>query len=186
MIHPDYQYDSSLTGELVRPIVDGRAEVMLGSRIRTRREALAGGMPRYKYVGNRLLTLIENLLLGLNVSEYHTGFRAYKRSVLKKLPFHKYSDDFVFDQQILFGALAAGARIGEIPVPVINKRHQKAKAPQTTKAQDRERANQITRFRKNTRHLRAVKVPARENKPTKSRIRIKYMTAVPLTPPILI
>lgn len=118
MIHPDYQYDSKLTGELIRPIVQNRFDVMLGSRIRTRSEAFAGGMPAYKYIGNRFLTLIENLVLGQNLSEYHTGFRAYKKEILAKIPFHKYSDDFVFDQQILFGAVAIGARIGEIPVPI--------------------------------------------------------------------
>lgn len=118
MIHPDYQYDSSLTAELIRPILQNRFDVMLGSRIRTREEALKGGMPTYKYFGNRLLTLMQNMILGENLSEYHTGFRAYKKEILKKLPFHKYSDDFVFDQQILIGAVSLGARIGEIPVPV--------------------------------------------------------------------
>lgn len=118
MIHPDYQYDSRLTGELINPILQGRFDVMLGSRIRTREEVLKGGMPTYKYVGNRILTFFENLILGQNLSEYHTGFRAFKKDVLKKLPFHKYSNDFVFDQQILFGAIALGAAVGEIPVPV--------------------------------------------------------------------
>src|SRR3989338_7912863 len=118
MIHPDYQYDASLTADMLRPILDGRFDIMLGSRIRTRAEALAGGMPLYKYISNRFLTILENILLGQNLSEYHTGFRAFSRDILKKLPFHKYSDDFVFDQQILLGAIAAGARIGEIPVPV--------------------------------------------------------------------
>lgn len=118
MIHPDYQYDSKLTGELIRPIIDGRLDVMLGSRIRTRREALDGGMPVYKYLSNRFLTILENIVLGQNLSEYHTGFRAFNKKVLKKLPFHKFSDDFVFDQEILISAITAGYRIGEIPVPV--------------------------------------------------------------------
>ncbi|MCJ7740231.1 glycosyltransferase family 2 protein [Candidatus Microgenomates bacterium] len=118
MIHPDYQYDATLTGELVKPIIDGRFDIMLGSRIRSRREALAGGMPLYKYLSNRFLTLIENLFLGLNLSEYHTGFRAYRREVLEKLPLDRFSDDFVFDQEILIAAHAAGFSIGEIPVPV--------------------------------------------------------------------
>ncbi len=118
MIHPDYQYDSSLTNELIKPILKGRFDVMLGSRIRTRKEVLAGGMPLYKYIANRLLTLIENLILGQNLSEYHTGFRAYHKNILNKVPFHKYSDSFVFDQQILIGAICLDARIGEIPVPV--------------------------------------------------------------------
>lgn len=118
MIHPDYQYDSSLTGEMVRPILEGRFEVMLGSRIRTRKEALAGGMPKYKYFFNRMLTLIENTVLGQNLSEYHTGFRAFHKKALEKLPFHTYSDDFVFDSQVLFGCIANGERIGEVAVPI--------------------------------------------------------------------
>lgn len=118
MIHPDYQYDSSLTGELVNPILYGRFDVMLGSRIRTRREALEGGMPLWKYISNRFLTVLENIVLGQNLSEYHTGFRAFHKRVLKKLPFHKFSDDFVFDQEILIAAVAEGFKIGEIPVPV--------------------------------------------------------------------
>lgn len=118
MLHPDYQYDSTLTGHLIAPILEGRFDIMLGSRIRTRQEALSGGMPFYKYLSNRFLTLIENFILGLNLSEYHTGFRAYHRKVLETLPFKAFSDDFVFDQEILIAAAAQGFRIGEIPVPV--------------------------------------------------------------------
>ncbi|OGG00903.1 glycosyl transferase family 2 [Candidatus Gottesmanbacteria bacterium RIFCSPHIGHO2_02_FULL_39_14] len=118
MIHPDYQYDATLTKELVAPILDNRFDIMLGSRIRSRSEALAGGMPAYKYFSNRLLTFIENIILGLNLSEYHTGFRAYKRSVLETLPLENLSDDFVFDQEILISAHRFGFTIGEIPVPV--------------------------------------------------------------------
>jgi glycosyltransferase involved in cell wall biosynthesis len=118
MVHPDYQYDAKLIPELVAPIVEGRFEIMLGSRIRTRKEALAGGMPFYKYLGNRFLTFLENLVLGLNLSEYHTGFRAYKKEVLEKLPFKNFSNNFVFDQQILISAHANGFKIGEIAVPV--------------------------------------------------------------------
>jgi glycosyltransferase involved in cell wall biosynthesis len=118
MIHPDYQYDSKLTGEIIRPILDGRYDVVLGSRIRTRKEVLEGGMPLYKYIGNRVLTVIQNIVLGQNLSEYHTGFRAYSKKVLTKLPFHKFSDDFVFDQQMLISAVSVGFRIEEIAVPV--------------------------------------------------------------------
>ncbi|OGK23226.1 glycosyl transferase family 2 [Candidatus Roizmanbacteria bacterium RIFCSPHIGHO2_02_FULL_37_24] len=118
MIHPDYQYDSSLTEELIRPLQDGWLHIMLGNRIRSRIEALEGGMPLYKYLGNRFLTFIENIILGLNLAEYHTGFRAYQSKVLKSLPLEKFSDDFVFDQEILIAATHAGYRIGEIPVPV--------------------------------------------------------------------
>lgn len=118
MIHPDYQYDATLTEELIKPIIDGRFDIMLGSRIRSRAEALAGGMPFYKYISNRFLTLIENVILGLNLSEYHTGFRAFRRDVFHTLPFADFSNDFVFDQEILISARAAGFRIGEIAVPV--------------------------------------------------------------------
>jgi len=117
MIHPDYQYDATLITELIRPIQDKHFDIMLGSRIRTRREALKGGMPLYKYIANRFLTTIENIILGQNHSEYHTGFRAYNRKVLLKLPFHKFSDDFVFDQEFLISAVYSGFKIDEIPVP---------------------------------------------------------------------
>lgn len=118
MVHPDYQYDSTLTGEIVKPIKDYRFDIMLGSRIRTRKEALEGGMPLYKYIANRCLTILENMVLGQNLSEYHTGFRAFSKDVLTRLPFHKFSDDFVFDQEILISAIYSGFRIGEIAVPV--------------------------------------------------------------------
>ena len=118
MIHPDYQYDSKLTGELVRPITEGRFDVMLGSRIRTRKEALEGGMPLYKYISNRFLTILENVILGQNLSEYHTGFRAFRRRALEKVPFHRFSDDFVFDQEIMVSLIRESFRVGEVPVPV--------------------------------------------------------------------
>ena len=118
MVHPDYQYDASLTGELIRPIVTGRFDIMFGSRIRTRKEALEGGMPWYKYFLNRLLTPIENIILGVNFSEHLSGFRAYKRKVLETLPFEEFSNDFVFDQQLMISAIAYGFKVGEIPIPV--------------------------------------------------------------------
>lgn len=118
MIHPDYQYDAKLTGDLVKPILEDRFDIMLGSRIRSRKEALEGGMPLYKYLSNRILTMVENIILGLNLSEYHTGFRAFKSEVLEKLPLDNFSDDFVFDQEILISAHCVGFRMGEIAVPV--------------------------------------------------------------------
>lgn len=118
MIHPDYQYDSHLTPHLVDFIRHSYLDVMLGSRIRTRREALAGGMPPYKYVFNRILTLVENVATGTNLSEWHTGFRAFSREVLETVPWEENSDDFVFDSQMLVQCVAFGFRIGEIPVPV--------------------------------------------------------------------
>ncbi len=118
MIHPDYQYDPRLIKNMTDLIEDGYCDVVLGSRIRSRAEALAGGMPPYKYVANRFLTFCENLLSGQNLSEWHTGMRAYKREVLENIDFEKNSDDFVFDSQVLFQIIEKNYRIGEIPVPV--------------------------------------------------------------------
>jgi len=118
MLHPDYQYDPKIIKYFVEFISEGRFDVMLGSRIRSRHEALAGGMPLYKYLGNRFLTIVENLVSGYNLSEWHTGMRAYKREVLENIDFLKNSDDFLFDSQILFQIIEKGYRIGEIPVPV--------------------------------------------------------------------
>ncbi len=117
MVHPDYQYDAKLVGVLCEPLVNGRVDIMLGSRIQTRTQVLAGGMPLWKYFANRSLTLFENLAMGLNLSEYHTGFRAYSAEVLKTIPYKKFSNDFIFDQQILISALSYGFNISEIPVP---------------------------------------------------------------------
>jgi len=118
MIHPDYQYDSRLTPLLTGFIEAGVCDVVLGSRIRTRQEALGGGMPPYKYLANRALTLLENVVLGQNLGDFHSGFRAYARPVLETIPYHANSDDFVFDSQFLVQAVAFGFRIGDVPVPV--------------------------------------------------------------------
>jgi len=117
MLHPDYQYDPRLVPFLSGLIADGICDIMLANRIRTRKEALKGGMPFYKYFFNRCLTITENIVLGLNLGEYHTGYRAYSSKALKSINFEMCSDDFVFDQHILVQAAAAGLRIGEIPVP---------------------------------------------------------------------
>lgn len=118
MLHPDYQYDPKLIKYFVGLIQENYFDIMLGSRIRSRREALAGGMPLYKYYANRFLTLIENLASGQNLSEWHTGMRAYTRDVLEHIDFAHNSNDFVFDSQVLFQAIEKNYRIGEIPVPV--------------------------------------------------------------------
>jgi len=118
MIHPDYQYDSRLIIYIIGLLKEGFLDVMLGSRIRSRKEALQGGMPLYKYFANRTLTFIENISLGMNLSEWHTGFRAFTRKVLETIPWQNNSDDFVFDSQVLVQCVAFGFRIGEIPVPV--------------------------------------------------------------------
>jgi glycosyltransferase involved in cell wall biosynthesis len=118
MIHPDYQYDSRIIPHAVGIIELGICDVVLGSRIRSRQEALAGGMPVYKYVSNRLLTVCENLALGQNLGDFHSGFRVYRREVLETIPFERNSDDFVFDTQFLAQAVRLGFRLGDLPVPV--------------------------------------------------------------------
>ncbi len=117
MLHPDNQYDGALIPSLVGFIEGDVVDIVLGSRIRRREEVLAGGMPPIKYVANRFLTIIENVVLGLNLPEYHTGYRAYHRRVLEALNFDACSDDFVFDQHFLIQARAHGFRIGAVPVP---------------------------------------------------------------------
>lgn len=118
MIHPDYQYDSRVIPHAVGFIELGICDIVLGSRIRSRQEALAGGMPLYKYVSNRFLTALENCALGQNLGDFHSGFRVYRRQVLERLPFDQNSDDFVFDTQLLVQAVRWGFRLGDIPVPV--------------------------------------------------------------------
>jgi len=117
MIHPDYQYDSSLAPLFTDIIGKGVCDIILGSRIRTRKECLDSGMPLYKYISNRFLTILENLITGQNLSEWHTGYRAYSRKVLETIPYHKNSNDFVFDAQFLIQAAFFGFRIGDLPVP---------------------------------------------------------------------
>ncbi len=118
MIHPDYQYDSRVIPHAVSFIELGICDVVLGNRIRSRTEALACGMPWWKYVCNRALTLFENMALGQNLGEFHSGFRAYRRSVLETIPFERNSDDFVFDTQFLVQAVHFGFRLADVPVPV--------------------------------------------------------------------
>jgi len=117
MIHADYQYDARLVPYLTGIIHSGICDVVLGNRIRTRQEALGGGMPFYKYVSNRLLTIIENLAMGQNLGEWHSGLRGYSRKVLETIPWEKNSNDFVFDCEFLVQAAALGFRLGDIPVP---------------------------------------------------------------------
>jgi glycosyltransferase involved in cell wall biosynthesis len=117
MIHPDYQYDSSLAPIFAELISKGICDMMLGSRVRTRKECLDSGMPFYKYIGNRILTILENLVTGQNLSEWHTGYRAYSRKVLERIPYRKNSNQFVFDSQFLIQAAYFGFRIGDLPVP---------------------------------------------------------------------
>lgn len=118
-VSPDYHYDPVLLPELIAPIERGEADIVLGSRL-LKDNALQEGMPWWKYVGNRLLTKFENLVFGLRLSEYHTGYRAYAASFLSEVPFLLNSDKFVFDQEILAQACRHGFRIAEVPVPARN------------------------------------------------------------------
>jgi glycosyltransferase involved in cell wall biosynthesis len=118
MIHPDYQYDSRVVPFAVGFIELGICDVVLGSRIRSREEALSGGMPLYKYIANRGLTALENVALGQNLGDFHSGFRVYRRSVLETIPYEDNSDDFVFDTQFLVQAVHFNFRLGDVPVPV--------------------------------------------------------------------
>ncbi|KKP60014.1 MAG: Glycosyl transferase, group 2 family protein [Candidatus Gottesmanbacteria bacterium GW2011_GWA1_34_13] len=118
MVHPDYQYDSSLIGELTRPILENRYDMTYGNRIRTRHEVLNGGMPLTKYLLNRYFCILENMILGANFSEYFSGLRAYSGKLLNEIPFQRFSNDFVFDQQFMISTYANEYRIGEIDIPV--------------------------------------------------------------------
>jgi len=116
MVHPDYQYTPLLVTAMASMVAYGVYDVVLGSRI-IGGTALRGGMPLYKYVANRLLTAFENLFLGVKLSEYHTGYRAFSREVLTRLPLRENSDDFVFDNEMLAQCVYFGFRIGEVSCP---------------------------------------------------------------------
>jgi glycosyltransferase involved in cell wall biosynthesis len=116
MLHPDYQYTPRLVSAMASMISSEQFDVVLASRI-LGRGALSGGMPFYKYVANRFLTLTQNILVGQKLSEYHTGYRAWSRAVLQRLPLLNCSDDFVFDNQMLAQAISSGFQIGEISCP---------------------------------------------------------------------
>ena len=116
MVHPDYQYTPKLIPAMASMIAYGEFDSVLASRI-LGVGALQGGMPLYKYIANRFLTLVENILLGHKLSEYHTGYRAFSREILERLPLDKNSDDFVFDNQMLAQIIWVGYRIGELSCP---------------------------------------------------------------------
>jgi hypothetical protein len=116
MLHPDYQYTPKLIGAMAYLLESKEFDVVLGSRI-LGGKAIEGGMPVYKYMSNRMLTLLQNIIIGAKLSEYHTGYRAYTRRVLESIPWSNNSDDFVFDNQLLSQAIYAGFRIGEITCP---------------------------------------------------------------------
>ena len=118
MLHPDNQYDARMVPVMVEILALGNCDLVLGNRIRSRKEALRGGMPRWKYFANRFSTFTENFILGQGLGDFHSGMRAYSAEVLETLPFIRNSDDFTFDQELLVEAVSAGFTIGDVPVPV--------------------------------------------------------------------
>ena len=116
MVHPDYQYDPTLLPEIIRPIQEDRADAVLGSRLMGT-NPMKQGMPWWKYISNRFLTWVENVTFGLHLSEYHTGYRAFRREVLEAVNLETNSDAFIFDQEIMAQMVALGTRITEVPVP---------------------------------------------------------------------
>ena len=116
MVHPDYQYDPTLLPEIIKPIKEGSADVVLGSRLMGA-HPMKQGMPWWKYISNRFLTWVENTVFGLNLSEYHTGYRAFRREVLESVNLQMNSDKFIFDQEIIAQIVMLGMRISEVPVP---------------------------------------------------------------------
>ena len=117
MLHPDYQYDARIIPHALGFIETDICDIVIGSRIRDRKETLAGGMPLYKYFCNRFLTIIENIAFGQNLGDFHSGFRVFKKEVLEKISYQNNSDNFVFDTQVLAQAIYSGFKIGDVPIP---------------------------------------------------------------------
>lgn len=116
MLHPDGQYDPQIIPDMIMAIREGKGDFVMGSRFMPPKAALAGGMPRYKYVSNRFLTAVENLVMGTSLSECHTGYRAYSRRLLEAVPFLRNSNNFVFDTEMIFQAHHFGFEFAEVPV----------------------------------------------------------------------
>lgn len=116
MVHPDHQYDPTYIPQIILPIIRGKADAVFGSRMMVKGWAREGGMPLWKYLANIFLTKIENLFLGLKLTEYHSGFRAYHSKVLKTIPFKRFSNDFVFDTEIIVQLKIHKFKIKEIPI----------------------------------------------------------------------
>lgn len=124
MLHPDYQYDATRIEDLIKPILTNKFDYMFGSRIANKSGALLGGMPLTKYYVNRIVCLLQNIALGVNFTEHFSGLRAYSADLLNKVPFQRFSNDFVFDQEMTISSISYGFRIGEIAIPT--RYHQQA------------------------------------------------------------
>jgi glycosyltransferase involved in cell wall biosynthesis len=124
MLHPDYQYDATRIEDLIKPILTDKFDYMFGSRIANKSGALLGGMPLTKYYVNRIVCLLQNIALGVNFTEHFSGLRAYSTDLLNKVPFQRFSNDFVFDQEMTISSISYGFRIGEIAIPT--RYHQQA------------------------------------------------------------
>ena len=117
MLHPDFQYDPTALPDIIGPILSGKADIVFGSRVKEPGAALKGGMPIWKFIANRCLTWLENIVLGHKLTDAHSGYRAYSRKFLETIPFLRNSNDFVFDSQVIAQACYFGARMEEIPIP---------------------------------------------------------------------
>jgi glycosyltransferase involved in cell wall biosynthesis len=117
MVHSDFQYDPALMPNIARPVAEGKADVCFGSRMAVAGDARRGGMPWWRYVPNRALTILEEAVLGLGISEYHSGYRAFARGALERIPFEKNSENYVFDTEMLAALSMGGFRAAEIPIP---------------------------------------------------------------------
>ncbi len=117
MVHSDFQYDPTLVPQMIRPIIEGQADACFGSRMAIKRNALKGGMPLWRFIPNIILTFIEDAVVGLGLSEYHTGYRAFSREVLTTVPFLKNSDNYVFDTEMIVALRIGRFRVAEIPIP---------------------------------------------------------------------
>lgn len=117
LLHPDYQYEPKVLPDLVRPLLEGRADFTFGSRFANGGKPLKGGMPLYRFIGNLFTTRIENLVLRTDFTELHSGLKAYTRQFLEEIGYHRYDDKFVFDSQMVIDAVVLGYRLEEIPIP---------------------------------------------------------------------
>lgn len=159
LLHPDYQYDPRTLTALCEPLVAGRADFTFGSRFANGSDPRKGGMPQYRYWGNKFTTAIENVVLGTNFAELHSGLKAYSGDLLRSLDYHSYSDDFVFDSQMLIDAVLSGKRIEEVPIPTRYTAESSSISVMRSLKYIRQTVQEL--FRMKRKHARAAKEEAR-------------------------